>query len=133
MQPLTVLLQISTKGSGLNRYSQRLLPVEVVLTTDVQVDGVTPFSVWVLEAAVQSVMAAVHFSQQQSGTLYFMLGVHVRPVHLPCHRRVVVQGAALHGHVTAHLLILVSPDCKHTDGMIYNTINQRKRHRIDFL
>lgn len=86
-----------------------------VLTADVQVYGVASLSVRVLKAAVQSVVAQVHFGQDQSGSLQAVLGLHVRPVHLPRHRRVVVQGAALHGDITAHSLILVPSNWKRTE------------------
>ena len=54
-----------------------------LLTAGVEVDGVAPLSVRVLEAAVEAVVSQVHFGQHQSGTLEVVLGLHVRPVHLP--------------------------------------------------
>ena len=72
-----------------------------------QVNGVASLSVRVLEAAVESVVAQIDLGQDEPGTLQAVLGLHVRPVHLPRHRRLVVQGAALHGDVTAHPLVLV--------------------------
>lgn len=59
--------------------------VTVSLTADVQVDGVASLSVGVLEAAVQPVVAQVHFGQDEPGSLQAVLGLHVRPVHLPRH------------------------------------------------
>lgn len=83
-----------------------------------QVNGVTPLAVRVLKAAVQSVVAQVHLGQDQSGSLQAVLGLHVRSVHLPRHRRVVVQGAAMHGDITAHLLILVPSHWKQTESHV---------------
>lgn len=53
------------------------------LTANVEVDGVTSLSMWVLKAAVESIVAQVHFVQYQSGTLQTVLCLHIRPVHLP--------------------------------------------------
>lgn len=89
-----------------------------LLTADVEGDGVTPLSARVLKAAVESVVAQVHLGQNQSGTLYTVLGLHIRPVHLPWHWCVIVQGAALHGDVTAHSLILAPSNWKQTEAKI---------------
>lgn len=78
-----------------------------LLTADVQVNGVASLSVRVLKAAVESVVAQVHLGQDEPGTLQTVLGLHVRPVHLPRNRRLIVQGATLHGDITAHPLVLV--------------------------
>lgn len=89
-----------------------------LLTADVQVYGVAPLPVRVLKAAVQSVVAQVHFGQDEPGSLQVVLGLHVRPVHLPRHRRVIVQRAALHGDITAHSLVLVPSNWKRTEVKI---------------
>lgn len=86
----------------------------VLLTADVQVYGVAPLAVRVLEAAVQPVVAQVHLGQDEPRALEPVRRLDVGAIHLPRHRGVVVQGAALHGDVAAHLAVLVPSHCKHT-------------------
>lgn len=57
-------------------------------------DGVPSLSVGVLEAAVESVVTQGHLGQDEFGAQLTVLGSDVRPVHLPRHRGVTVQGAA---------------------------------------
>lgn len=90
-----------------------------------QVYGVASLSVRVLETAVESIVAQVHLGQDESGTLQVVLGLHVRPVDLPRHRRVVVQGAALHGDIAAHSLILV-PSNWNEDGEAFQVLKLKK-------
>lgn len=90
-------------------------PQAWLLTADVEHDGVAPLSVRVLEAAVESVVAQVHLGQDQSGTFQTVLGPHIRSIHLPWHWCVIVQGATLHGNITAHSLILVPSTWKETE------------------
>lgn len=91
-----------------------------VLTADVEVDGVAPLPVRVLKAAVESAVAQGHSAQYQPGTLQTVVVFHIGPVHLPWHRRVIVQEAALHGHITAYSLVLVPSNWK-----------QRQRKRVE--
>lgn len=98
------------------------------LTAEVQVDGVASLPVGVLEAAVEAVVAERALGEDEARPLQPVLGLHVRPVHLPGHRGVVVQGAALHGDVPAHPLVLVPSHCG-GDGKEVRTGEGPQKHK----
>lgn len=103
----------------------------VLLTADVQVYGVAPLAVRVLEAAVQPVVAQVHLGQDEPRALQPVRRLDVGAIHLPRHRGVVVQGAALHGDVAARLAVLVPSHCKHTQQVRCELQKQVSLHKED--